>query len=172
MKKDIYSKENLEGLANALLNYLYNTISYRDQIKDFKYKGEEISSDELFSKIINSNNIEKSKIEFDKEKLSDDVFIYTLNKRYSVDEKNFTYKFNNTPILVQENIKVEDYLEYYNKKTLTFSMDSILSEYLYNQDVPGCKKVINKIDEIFKKHGFYMDFGSNVIVFANNCLQK
>ncbi len=137
MEKDIYSRENLEGFANDLLYYLYKTKSYR--VEEFYVENE---------------------------RLSDNVYIYTLNKRYSINEENYTYKFKNTPILVEDNINVEEWLEYYNKKTLTFSMDSVLNEYLYWYDVPDCRIVTEKIDKIFAKHGFYKDFGTSYIVFA------
>ena len=45
-------------------------------------------------------------------------------------------------------------------------MDSILCEYLYNYDVPGCEEVVKRVDQIFKKHGFYYDFGSNWYIFT------
>ena len=136
-KEKLYSKENLEGLVNDLFNYLYNTKSYRAE-NSYTYA---------------------------REKLSDDVMIYALNKRYMVDEEHYTYKFKNTPIVVEENIKVEDWVEYYNKKTLTLVMDSILCEYLY-YDVPGSDIVYKKVSDIFKKHGFNIEFGSSYIIFA------
>ncbi len=99
--------------------------------------------------------------DYNEERLSEDVFIYIMNKRYYVDDKKTNFKLLNIPVCIEENVKMEDYFEFCNKKTLTLSMDSRLNEYLYYYDVPGCKEVADKISEIFKKHGFYYDFGSN-----------
>lgn len=137
-KEKLYSKENLEGLVNDLFNYLYNTKSYR--------------ADNSYT--------------YESEKLSDDVMIYTLNKRYMVDDENYTYKFKNVPISVEDNIKVEDWVEYYNKKTLTLVMDSILCEYLYYNDVEDSDVVSKKVYDIFEKHGFNIEFGNSCIIFA------
>lgn len=134
----LYSEENLEGLVNDIFFYLYNTKSYRA----------------------------KDSYTYSDERLSDDVMIYTLNKRYTVREEDHTYKIKNTPIFVEENIKVEDYVEYYNKRTLTLVMDSILCEYLYYKDVEDSDIVSKKIDDIFLKHGFYVEFGSSSSIFA------
>ena len=100
------------------------------------------------------------------ERLSKDIYFYSMNKRYSVDEKNYNFKLLNIPIYIEENIKVKDYFEFCNKKSLTIAMESRLHEYLYNYDVPGCEEVSEKVDEIFKKHGFYYDFGANWYLIA------
>ena len=104
--------------------------------------------------------------DYNEERLSEDVFIYSMNKRYYVDDKKTNFKLLNIPICIEENVKMEDYFEFCNKKTLTLSMDSRLNEYLYYYDVPGCKEVADKISKIFKKHGFYYDFGSNRYLIA------
>ncbi len=104
--------------------------------------------------------------DYNEERLSEDVFIYSMNKRYYVDDKKTNFKLLNIPICIEENVKMEDYFEFCNKKTLTLSMDSRLNEYLYYYDVPGCKEVADKISKIFKKHGFYYDFGSNWYLIA------
>ena len=100
------------------------------------------------------------------ERLSKDVLIYSMNKCFYVDENEYTKKINDIPVYIKENINVEDCLEYYNKESLTISMDSRLNEYLYYYDVEGCKEVSEKIDKIFKKHGFYYDFGTSYILIA------
>ncbi len=104
--------------------------------------------------------------DYNEERLSEDVFIYSMNKRYYVDDKKTNFKLLNIPVCIEENVKMEDYFEFCNKKTLTLSMDSRLNEYLYYYDVPGCKEVEDKISEIFKKHGFYYGFGSNWYLIA------
>lgn len=100
------------------------------------------------------------------ERLSNDVLIYSMNKRYYVDEEKSNFKLSNIPVCIEENIKMEDYFEFCNKKTLALSMDSRLNEYLYYYDVPGCKEVAEKITKIFNKHGFYYEFGTNWYLYA------
>jgi len=130
MKKDIYSKNNLENFVYDLIKYLYKTKDYYD------------------------------------ERLSKNVLIYSMNKRFSVNENEYNKKINNIPVRIEENIDVEEYLEYYNKESLTMCMESRLMEYLYNYDVAGCKEVSKKINNIFKKYGFYYDFGTSYILIA------
>lgn len=130
MKKNIYSKENLESFVFDLLKYLYRTRDYYD------------------------------------ERLSKDIYIYSMNKRYYIDEDNFDIMAGKAPIHIEDNVKVEDYFEYYTKESLTLSMDARLNEYLYYYDVPGCVEVADRVDKIFKKHGFYMDFGTNYLLLA------
>ena len=128
--KDIYSKENLEGLVFDLIKYLYRTKGYND------------------------------------ERLSENVLIYSMDKVYYVSKKDSNFMLNNIPIFIEENIKMEEYFEFCNSKTLTLSMDSILCEYLYYGDVLGAEKVRKRVRGIFEKHGFYYDFGSNWYLFA------
>lgn len=131
MKKDIYSKENLESFVYELIKYLYKTKDYCD------------------------------------ERLSNGVLIYSMNKLYYIDEKKTANLYlGKVPVCVEDNVKVEDYFEFYGKKTLTLSMDCRLSEYLYNYDVPYCKEVSDKITKIFEKHGFYYEFGANWYLYA------
>ena len=73
---------------------------------------------------------------------------------------------NNIPVFIEEKVKMEDYFEFCNSKTLDLSMDSTLCEYLYYGDFMGAEKVQNKIKEILEKHGFYYDFGSNWYLYA------
>ena len=89
-----------------------------------------------------------------------------MNKVYYVSKENSNFMLNNIPIIIEDNVKMEDYFEFYNAKTLTLSMDSTLCDYLYYGDVLGAKDVQNRIRNIFKKHGFYYDFGSNWYLFA------
>lgn len=100
------------------------------------------------------------------ERLSENVLIYSMNKLFYVDENDYTKKINNIPVHIEENINVEDWLEYYNKESLTICMECRLNEYLYYYDVEGCQEVSEKIDKIFKKHGFYYDFGTSYILIA------
>lgn len=100
------------------------------------------------------------------ERLSEDVLIYSMNKMYCVDQDKCNLKIRNIPVYVEDNVKMEDYFEHCNKKTLALSMDARLNEYLYYYDVPGCKEVSDKVSKIFEKHGFYYDFGSNWYLFA------
>ena len=100
------------------------------------------------------------------DRLSKDVFIYCKNKRYSVDEENSNLNLSNIPVYIEKNMKMQDYFDYYNKRTITIAMESRLREYLYCYDVPGCEKVAEKISEIFKKHGFYYDFGESWSLIA------
>lgn len=100
------------------------------------------------------------------ERLSNDVLIYSMKKRFYIDEDKCQQKINNIPIVVEDNVDVRDYLEYYNKDTLTLCMESRLNEYLYYYDVEGCKEVAEKVDEIFEKHGFFSDFGTSYILIA------
>lgn len=97
--------------------------------------------------------------------LSNNILIYSMNKLYYVND-NYDKLVNNTPIKIEEDIDVSEYFDYYNKDTLTLSMDARLSEYLYNYDVPGCEKVAEKISKIFNKHGFYYEFGSSWYLYA------
>lgn len=129
---DIYSKENLEGLINEVLYYLYHKRSYVDK------------------------------------RLSNCVLLYAFNKRYSVDCENhtFTYTYKDVPILVEENMNVEDYHDYYNKKAVTMCIEGRLNEYLYFQDVPESEEVTEAIWDIFKKHGFYYEFGDCCTIYC------
>lgn len=104
--------------------------------------------------------------DYNNERLSNDVIIYSMNKCFYVDEDNYNQIINNIPIHIEKNVKVKDYLEYYNKDTLTLSMDSTLNEYLYYYDIEGCEEVSNKVSDIFEKHGFYYDFGASYILKA------
>lgn len=128
--KDIYSKENLEGLVFDLIKYLYKTKDYNG------------------------------------DRLSKDVLIYSMNKLYYISEKNSNFMLSNIPITIEENVKMEEYFEFYNTYTLTLSMDSKLCEYLYYGDFVGAQDVQKKIRDIFKKHGFYYDFGSSWYLYA------
>lgn len=51
-------------------------------------------------------------------------------------------------------------------------MDSKLCEYLYYYDVDGAEEVANEIDKIFTKYGYYLDFGSSIIVEAKKIRDK
>ncbi len=104
--------------------------------------------------------------DYNDNRLSDGVIIYSMGKTYEVALENSNYHLKNIPIFIEENMKIEDYFEYYYPNTLVLSMDSILSEYLYNYDVPDCEKVADKISKIFAKHGFYYDFGTNWYLYA------
>lgn len=101
------------------------------------------------------------------ERLSKDVLIYSMNKVYYVDEeKEPSLYIGKIPVVIEENVDMEEYFEYCNKDTLTLSMDCRLNEYLYYYDVTGCKEVSKRVSNIFKKHGFYYDFGTNWYLFA------
>ena len=100
------------------------------------------------------------------ERLSSGVVIYSMDKTYEVSLERCNYKLGNIPILIEENMKIEDYFEHYYPNTLVLSMDTRLCEYLYYYDVPDCEKVTDKISKIFNKHGFYYDFGSNWYLYA------
>ena len=89
-----------------------------------------------------------------------------MNKTYEVSSDRSNYQLKNIPIYIEENIKMEDYFEYYYPNTLVLSMDSILCEYLYYYDVSNCENVSAKISQIFNKHGFYYEFGSNWYLYA------
>ncbi len=104
--------------------------------------------------------------DYDKNRLSEDVLIYSMNKCYYVSEEKANFKIRNIPICIEDNIKMEEYFEFCDTKTLTLSMDSKLCEYLYYGDVPDTREVQDKIRKIFKKHGFYYDFGSSWYLFA------
>ena len=104
--------------------------------------------------------------DYNDNRLSDGVIIYSMNKTYEVSLEKCNYKLKNIPIFIEENMKIEDYFEYYYPNTLALSMDSSLCEYLYNYDVPGCEKVVDKISKIFNKHDFYYNFGSNWYLYA------
>lgn len=104
--------------------------------------------------------------DYDDNRLSDGVIIYSMNKTYEISLEKCNYKLKNIPIFIEENVKIEDYFEYYHPNTLVLSMDSKLCEYLYSYDVPGCEKVADKISKIFNKHGFYYNFGSNWYLYA------
>ena len=100
------------------------------------------------------------------ERLSKDVLIYSMNKLYYVSDEKHNFMLNNIPVCIEENVKMEDYFEYCNNKTLALSMDSTLCEYLYYGDFIGAEEVQKKVNEIFKKHGFYYDFGSSWYLYA------
>lgn len=113
--------------------------------------------------------------DYEKERLSENVLIYSMNKCFYVSEKDYTKKVNNIPIKIDESRKVEEDLDYYNKDTLTICMDSRLCEYLYYYDIPGCKEVSEKVNNIFLEHGFILDFGASYIAIAidpNKCSIK
>ena len=74
--------------------------------------------------------------DYNDERLSEGVLIYSMDKCYYVSKEKTNYMLNNIPICIEENIKMEEYFEFCNSKTLTLSMDSILCEYLYYGDVP------------------------------------
>ena len=126
--------------------------------------------------IYNKENLEKLAFDlikylyktkdYNEQRLTKNVFIYSMNKVYYVSKENSNFMLNNIPIIIEDNVKMEDYFEFYNAKTLTLSMDSTLCDYLYYGDVLGAKDVQNRIRNIFKKHGFYYDFGSNWYLFA------
>lgn len=103
---------------------------------------------------------------YEHDRLSKDVLIYSMNKCYSVSEKNSNFMLGKIPIYIEDNIDMEKYFEYCDKKTLVLSMDSILNEYLYYGDVPNADIVRNRVSDIFEDHGFYYDFGSNWYIFA------
>lgn len=103
---------------------------------------------------------------YNRDRLSEDVLIYSMNKVYYVSEEKSNFKLGKIPICVEEYINIEEYFEYIDKSPLVLSMDSILDEYLYYGDVPNATIVKNRVSDIFKKHGFYYDFGSNWYIFA------
>ncbi len=103
---------------------------------------------------------------YDRDKLSKDVLIYSMNKVYYVSEEKSNFKLGKIPICIEENINIEEYFEHIDKSPLVLSMDSILCEYLYYGDVPNGIIVRNRISDIFKNHGFYYDFGSSWYLFA------
>jgi hypothetical protein len=100
------------------------------------------------------------------DRLSTDVLVFCNNKMYNVDEDNYTKKIKGIPLCIKDNVKVKDYLKYYEQDSLNFIMEGRLCEYLYYYDVEGCKKVANKIYKIFKKYGYHLDFGSSISVKA------
>jgi hypothetical protein len=100
------------------------------------------------------------------DRLSTDVLIFCNNKKYYVDEDNYTKKIKGIPICTKDNVRVEEYLKYYEKDSLNFVMESRLCEYLYYYDVDGCEEVTEEINKIFKKYGYYLDFGSEISVKA------
>lgn len=102
---------------------------------------------------------------YEHDRLSKDVLIYSMNKRYYVGEEKANYMLGKIPVHI-EDINMKEYFEYCDEKTLTLSMDSILIEYLYYGDVPNATIVQNRVSDIFEKHGFYYDFGSNWYIFA------
>ena len=104
--------------------------------------------------------------DYNKKKLSEGVLIYSMNKLYYVSEEKHNFMLNNIPICIEENVKMEDYFEYCNNKTLALSMDCTLCEYLYYGDVIDAEMVQKKISKIFEKHGFYYDFGSSWYLYA------
>lgn len=101
-----------------------------------------------------------------RDRLSNDVLIYSMNKVYYVSEEKSNFKLGKIPICIEDYVDMEEYFDYCDKNTLTLSMDSILSEYLYCGDVPNARIVQNRVSDIFEKHGFYYDFGSNWYIFA------
>lgn len=104
--------------------------------------------------------------DYDGDRLSTDVFVFCNNNLYYIDENKCCKKNKRIPIYVEKNVKVEDYLEYYEKDSLNFVMEARLCEYLYYYDVEGADKVSNKIKKIFKKYGYYLDFGTSISVMA------
>ncbi len=106
--------------------------------------------------------------DYNDERLSEGVLIYSMNKCYYVSKEKANFMLKNIPICIEENIKMEEYFEFCNSKTLVLSMDSILCEYLYYGDVPDSQKVRKKITNIFEKHGLYYDFGSCWYIFAES----
>jgi hypothetical protein len=100
------------------------------------------------------------------DRLSTDVLVFCNNKKYYVDEDNYTNKINGIPLVIEDNVKVEEYLTYYELDSLNFVMEGRLCEYLYYKDVPNSDKVINKINKIFEKYGYYLDFNSSISVKA------
>ena len=104
--------------------------------------------------------------DYNKNRLSNNVIIYSMNKAYYIGGEKANYKLGSIPVFIEENMKIEDYFDYYYPNTLALSMDSTLSEYLYNYDVPNCEEVADKIRQIFNKHGFYYNFGSNWYLYA------
>jgi hypothetical protein len=105
-------------------------------------------------------------------RLSDDVLVFCNNKKYYVDEDNYTRKIKGVPICIEDNVKVEDYLTYYEKDSLNFVMEGRLCEYLYYRDVSESEKITNKIYKIFDKYGYYLDFGSSICVKACKKIKK
>lgn len=102
----------------------------------------------------------------DEVRLSEDIYICSMNKCYSIDEEKPSIVIKNTPIRIEDNVNVADYFEYYNENTLTLAMDSILCDYLYYYDVPGCEEIADTVFGIFEKHGFHHDFGNSTTVYA------
>ena len=100
------------------------------------------------------------------EKLSNNVLIYSMDKLYYVSDEKHNFMLKNIPICIEENIKMEEYFEFCNTKTLALSMDSTLCEYLYYGDFIGAEEVQKKVNEIFEKHGFYYNFGSSWYLYA------
>ena len=95
-----------------------------------------------------------------------DNLIYSMDKLYYVSDEKHNFMLNNIPICIEESVKMEDYFEYCNNKTLALSMDSTLCEYLYYGDFIGAEEVQKRVKEIFEKHGFYYDFGSSWYLYA------
>lgn len=102
--------------------------------------------------------------DYDDERLSIDVFVFCNNKKYYVDynEKNL----ENFPLRIEENVDVSEYLEFYEKDSLNVIMEGRLQEYLYYKDVKDSDKVIKKVTQIFKKYGYYYDFGTSITLMA------
>lgn len=98
--------------------------------------------------------------------LSNDIYIVSMNKSYAVSLERCNYHLGNVPLVIEENVKLEDYFPYYYPNTLALCMDSKLSEYLYHYDVPNCEEVADEITKIFRKHGFYYEFGSSWYLYA------
>lgn len=85
------------------------------------------------------------------DRLSTDVLVFCNNKKYCVDEDNYTKKIKGVPLNIEDDVKVEEWLTYYEKTSLNFVMESRLCEYLYYYDADGCEEVTKKIKRIFKK---------------------
>lgn len=112
-------------------------------------------------------------------RLSDGVYMYAFNKRYRIDD-NYSYKFKNAPILVEENKDKQKDEEFIFEETMTMSMKrGLLAEYLWGDYEESIKKKTSDatkiywgICDIFFDHNFWLYFGTNTHIFANSLLCK
>lgn len=110
------------------------------------------------------------------EDLKEMLLKYKIFNGTSIYFNNKRVVFSNDNLKVEENIKVEDYLEWGNPETVTLSYEGVDSLYLLvngyayeENDKEKAEKVMDELSKIEEKYNRWFDIGNeNILYFVEN----